>query len=332
MNGVKPERHTRPDERVLRGAGKVARRAVRHTAMTGEALFSLALETFANSWATFGIPAKVTAPGYDRAFGERICGLVFDKCGRDRAAYDRALHDFMLLSEEFVKLQMELDRVGHYRYASFDEVRRAVYDNPEYMDSLYLNGLLLSQAFWINHTKMYAYFAQRFCHDNATTGSVLEVPSGTGFFIAEFARLNPGWTATGIDLSESSVAFGSAIAGLDGAPNVRIRQQDVFTLADSAGYDRIICGELLEHLEDPEALLEKLANLIAPGGRLYVTTAIWAAALDHIYLYESAGDVRGMLERHFVIESELAVNLKDGKGPEDSRTPINYACILLPKR
>jgi 2-polyprenyl-3-methyl-5-hydroxy-6-metoxy-1,4-benzoquinol methylase len=299
--------------------------------MTAEALFSLALETFAQSWATFGIPDKVKAPGYDRAFGERVCSLVFDKCGRDPAAYDRALHDFMLLSEEFVKLQMELDRAGHYRHASFDEVRRAVYDNPEYMDSVYLNGLLLSQAFWINHTKMYAYFAERFCRDNPAAGTVLEVPSGTGFFIAEFARLNPGWTATGIDLSESSVAFGSAVARLGGAPNVRISRQDVFALTDDAGYDRIICGELLEHLEDPEALLEKLTKLIAPGGRLYVTTAIWAAALDHIYLYESARDVREMLERYFVIDSELALNLKDDKGPEDAKTPINYACVLLPK-
>jgi 2-polyprenyl-3-methyl-5-hydroxy-6-metoxy-1,4-benzoquinol methylase len=160
---------------------------------------------------------------------------------------------------------------------------------------------------------------------------VLEVPSGTGFFIGEFARLNPEWAATGIDLSDSSVAFGSAIAALDGA-TATITKQDVFTLPDGAGYDRIICGELLEHLEDPEALLDKLTRLIAPGGRLYVTTAIWAAALDHIYLYESARDVREMLERYFTIDSELAVNLKENKGPEDARTPINYACVLLPKQ
>jgi len=301
------------------------------TAMTGDDLFSLALDTFAQSWATFGIPDKVRAPGYDHELGLKICSLMYEKGGRDDAAYGRALRDFMLLSEEFVKLQMELDRVGHYRYSSFDEVRAAVYDNPDYMDGQYLNGLFLSQAFWLNHTKMYAYFVERFCTGNPPGGTVFEVPSGTGFFIAEFARRNPGWTATGIDLSDSSVAFSRAMSELNGNGAVTIAKQDVFTLPDDAAYDRIICGELLEHLEDPEALLGKLTKLIAPGGRLFVTTAIWAASIDHIYLYESARDVREMLDRYFVIDSELALNLKDGKGPEDEKTPINYACVLVPK-
>jgi 2-polyprenyl-3-methyl-5-hydroxy-6-metoxy-1,4-benzoquinol methylase len=244
-------------------------------------------------------------------------------------AYQRALHDFMLLSEEFVQLQMELDRVGHYRYASFDEVRVAVYDNPDYMDGQYLNGLFLSQAFWLNHTKMYRYFIDRFCSGNPAAGTVLEVPCGTGFFIAEFARCNAGWTASGIDLSDSSVAFSQAMAKLDANRAVNIAKQDVFTLPEDAPYDRIICGELLEHLEDPEALLDKLTKLVAPDGRLFVTTAIWAASLDHIYLYESARDVRDMLERYFTIDSELALPLKDDKGPEDAKTPINYACVLV---
>jgi hypothetical protein len=38
-----------------------------------------------------------------------------------------------------------------------------------------------------------------------------------------------------------------------------------------------------------------------------------------------------MLERYFTIESELALNLKEGKRPEDARTPINYACVLVPR-
>ncbi len=37
-----------------------------------------------------------------------------------------------------------------------------------------------------------------------------------------------------------------------------------------------------------------------------------------------------MLQARFRIVSELALNVREGKGPEDPRTPINYACILSP--
>jgi 2-polyprenyl-3-methyl-5-hydroxy-6-metoxy-1,4-benzoquinol methylase len=298
--------------------------------MDDEALLTFALETFRESWATHSIEPKVAAPNYDRAFARAICRLMFQKCSSDLERYRSALGDFIALSEEFVILQMELDRVGHYRYSSFDEVRAAVYDNPEVMDRRYLNGLFLSQAFWVNHSKIHTYYVEEFCEGNAPEGRVLEVPSGTGIYIAEFARRNPGWSAFAMDLSESSVAFSREIARLDGGTEVRVSRQDIFELPTDARYDRIICGELLEHLEDPEALLRKLAELTPPDGKLFVTTAIWAASIDHIYLYSSTAEARAMLEQYFRIESELALNVRDGHGPEDAKTPINYACVLVP--
>jgi 2-polyprenyl-3-methyl-5-hydroxy-6-metoxy-1,4-benzoquinol methylase len=290
-------------------------------------LLTLALARLADSWATRTIPAKVREPGYDLAFAQRICTLAFDKCGADIDSYGIALNDFIALSEEFVQLQIELDRTGHYLYSSYAEVRAKVYDNPAVMERRYLNGLLLSQAFWTNHMKLFRYFIERFCRPAKSSGTVLEVPCGTGIYISEFARRNPAWFARGIDLSESSVAFSKEIARLSAAA-VSVLRQDVFALPQEPKYDRIICGELLEHLEDPEALLEKLAAMVAPGGRIFLTTAIWAANIDHIYLFTSADEVRSMLAKRFTIESELALAVRDGFSPDQERTPINYACVL----
>jgi 2-polyprenyl-3-methyl-5-hydroxy-6-metoxy-1,4-benzoquinol methylase len=256
---------------------------------------------------------------------------MFQKSGSDVKRYTRALRDFIALSEEFVLLQIELDRTGRYRYSSFDEVRDKVYDNAELMDHQYLNGLFLSQAFWVNHSKIHDYFVDAFCDGNLPSGTVLEVPSGTGIFIAEFSRRNPGWTAIGMDLSEHSVAFSREIVALTPGASARVERGDVFELPDDARYARIICGELLEHLENPEELLGKLASLIAQDGKLFVTTAIWAASIDHIYLYESTQEARDMLQEYFAIESELALNVREAHGPEDEKTPINYACVLMPK-
>jgi 2-polyprenyl-3-methyl-5-hydroxy-6-metoxy-1,4-benzoquinol methylase len=295
--------------------------------MGDEQLLALALETFKESWATHTIERKLEAPEYDRAFAHHICRLMFEKCGADVERYTDALRDFIALSEEFVILQMELDRTGRYRYSSFDEVRRIVYDNPDVMDRRYLNGLFLSQAFWVNHATIHTYFVQSFCDVAPPAGSILEVPSGTGIYISEFAKRKPGWTAAAMDLSASSVAFTSDMARLNGVV-VAVSREDIFQTGGGVQYDRIICGELLEHLEEPEGLLERLREMLAPAGKIFLTTAIWAASIDHIYLYESAAEVRDMLRRYFAIESERALNVRDGALPDHTRTPINYACVI----
>ena len=294
------------------------------------ALVDLALATCKDNWATAAIPARVEQPDYDRAFLAQICRLAFEKCGNDVGNYRKALADFVHLSEEFVRLQIELDRDGKYKYSSFEEVRAIVYDNPEVMEGRYLNGLLISQALWMNHRKIYSYFVDDFCSNNPPAGKVLEVPTGSGVYVTEFARLNPGWEARGVDLSRSSVEFTREIARLRGC-SVTVSNENILEHAGDSTYDRLICGELLEHLERPEELLVQLKKMTAPGGTVFLTTAIWAANIDHIYLFVNARQVRTMLEKFFTIVSERVIPVFDNVDPESDKTPINYACILSPK-
>ena len=70
---------------------------------------------------------------------------------------------------------------------------------------------------------------------------------------------------------------------------------------------------------------------MADDGELFLTTAIWAAAIDHIYLFTRAQEVRDMLEKYFIIESELVLPVMANKGPEDEKTPLNYAAVLKKK-
>jgi 2-polyprenyl-3-methyl-5-hydroxy-6-metoxy-1,4-benzoquinol methylase len=299
-------------------------------ALDDEQLLEMALATCTEHWATSSIPARLARPDYDRAFAEQICRLAFEKCGSTVEAYNKVLADFVHLSEEFVRLQIELDRDGKYKYSSYEEVRAIVYDNPEVMEGRYLNGLLVSQALWMNDRKIYEYFVDEYCVGNPASGNVLEVPTGTGVYVTEFAMRNPEWSAQGVDLSASSVAFTREIARLRHC-NVAVSNENILEHAGGKTFDRIICGELVEHLERPEELLVKLASLTAPGGTIFLTTAIWAANIDHIYLFVNAQEVRDMLEKYFVIDSELVIPVFDGKGPEDEKTPINYACVLRPR-
>ncbi len=46
---------------------------------------------------------------------------------------------------------------------------------------------------------------------------------------------------------------------------------------DDASFDVVLCFETLEHVESPVALLDELARVCAPGGRVYVSVP-WVAA------------------------------------------------------
>jgi hypothetical protein len=59
-----------------------------------------------------------------------------------------------------------------------------------------------------------------------------------------------------------------------------------------------------------------------------LTTAIWAANPDHIYLFESAQQVRAMVRQAFDVIEEWVWPLEPGASAEASRIPINYGCVL----
>lgn len=303
------------------------------TPISTTGLWDYTLNRLREHFATKNIPEKLKDPAYNQELAEHVCSLLYNLCNKDMKLYDKAVTDFIDYSIEFLKLQLELEKTGSYLFSSYKEAHDKVYQNKEVMESRYLNGLLLSQALWINHHKIINYFITEFCHQTTETGKVMEVPVGSGIFISEFAARNKNWAAEAYDISPSSVAFAKKIIKMKMPDStITIIQKNIFDLPQEIKYDKIICGELLEHLEDPDQLLIKLKSMLHSQGRLFLTTAIWAAAIDHIYLFKSAQEVRAMLQQHFTIEKELVLTVFSGKLAEDEKTPINYACILTHKQ
>lgn len=299
--------------------------------MDSDKLCEITMEVLKENGSTHSIPEKLEVEGYDKSFLKRVCKTVYDLNGSDEEKFREAIKDFIDLSVEFLTLQVYLERNGHYKNESYDDMKEQVYDNPDVMEGRYLNGLLFSQALWINHFKTYDFFVKRFCNNNEKTGKLLEVPVGCGFFITEFSKLNKDWDMTGMDISKSSVNYARKYADYNSQENVKIIERNAFDLKADEKYDCIVCGEFLEHLEDPESLVKKFSEVLSEDGRIFMTVAVWAAAIDHIYLFKSAQEVRDMLEKYFDIEDELVLNVFPNKGPEDEKTPINYVGILKKK-
>jgi len=97
----------------------------------------------------------------------------------------------------------------------------------------------------------------------ARPGRLLEVGSWTGSFLV--AALERGWKAEGIEPSQWAVARARE-RGLE----ITDKELDDVDLDDHA-FDAIVACDVLEHLADPGAALERFRHALAPTGVLFVT-------------------------------------------------------------
>jgi cyclopropane fatty-acyl-phospholipid synthase-like methyltransferase len=140
----------------------------------------------------------------------------------------------------------------------------------------------------------------------------------------------------GIDISEASIEQTRAIMNRFAPEAVRrceLERCD-FLAADAlapCSYDAIVMGEVLEHVEQPEAFLKRIHELAKDDAFIYVTTCVNAPAIDHIYLWRSTDDLEAMIERSgFRITKALRLPY-EGKTLEEARRmrlSINVAYLL----
>jgi len=95
-------------------------------------------------------------------------------------------------------------------------------------------------------------------------GRVLEVGCGAGFFLRKLAE--NGYDGLGIDLGEENPIFAKYFLGLT------IYNVDFLQFVQTPDMDWIVMNQLLEHVTDPRAFIQKAFTLLKPGGHILVTT------------------------------------------------------------
>lgn len=188
--------------------------------------------------------------------------------------------------------RFELDRV--YPAKTFEQASQEVYLNDKYMTEQYLPGLLLSHYLWIHHYQQIKYFRDFFIPtlrtDNGT--DFAEIGVGTGIYSRVLLEELPEFSGVGFDISPLSLKFTERhVASYGFGSRYEVLMQDIITKPPVRKFKSVICVEVLEHLENPGALLNGLKAMVAPGGKLFVTAALNAAHADHIYLYRNPQDV-----------------------------------------
>ena len=137
---------------------------------------------------------------------------------------------------------------------------------------------------------------------------LLDIGCATGSLLAHLRER--GWETTGVEISGPQAEYGREKRNLD-VRNLPLEESHF----PDAHFNAILASHLIEHLNNPAALVAEVYRILAPGGRFFVTTpniagfqarlfkGRWRSAIfDHLYLFSVKTLSRLLEEKGFSIE------------------------------
>lgn len=285
-------------------------------------------------WPSHAKFLRSSLAGYDEGdlglvedLATRVCLLA----GEDLETY---IASYRWMCREMNKEALHFKKYGAYRLSSFEEAFSEVYSNSDFMRK-YMEGLLVSQVFWRNHSAAFIYFQKKFLPRLTDGYQYLEVGPGHGLFLSVAAERAQCAKATGWDVSEESLRqTAQALEKLGLAGRVVLDQQDIHAPTRSPDeipkLDGIAICEVLEHLERPGDALGSLRRYLKPDGAMFINVPINSPAPDHIYLLRNEGEVRDLVQSSGLEILDLQLAPMTGyslKEAESQKATIN--CFVL---
>ena len=243
-------------------------------------IFSLLLKLEPAQEAFIARRLSDTEPGSGEAFELEYLATCIVKLVD--AELVRHLEDYLWLCREQVEEELFFRRNGRYRLETFQQALEQVYSNAPYMER-YMNGLLMTQLFWANHTRVFQYYRAEFLDQHPDGFSHLEIGPGHGLFLHAAASHPKARTCESWDISESSIKLTTeCLQTLGGLEKTQLKFCDLFE-ASPGSFDSVVLSEVLEHMENPRKTLEVLRANAKPTGRLFINMPINSPAPDHLF-------------------------------------------------
>jgi arsenite methyltransferase len=172
---------------------------------------------------------------------------------------------------------------------------------------------------------------------------ILDVGCGPGFYVAELLEeVGPDGSVVGVDNSAAMLAV--ATHRTTGRANVAFHEAEVLSLpVEDESFDRAICVQVLEYVQDVRAALAEMYRALRAGGRLVVWDVDWATVSWHSAVPDRMARVMGDWDAHLAHRSlprALSAQLR-AAGFDDVRmdghtfatnefTPDAYGGALVP--
>ena len=232
--------------------------------------------------------------------------------------------------------QARYEKSGHYEHKTYAQCYDTVYADTSMAD--YLWGVYLTTFLWAHHFELNLMYEDRFLDYLPDDVELVEIAPGHGGWGIWALHALPKATLRGYDISPSSIEIASSIADAAGmTERASYFEQDGLALPTETieSADACICCFLVEHLEEPQRLFASIKRVLRPGARAFVTGALTAAQVDHIYEFRRESELLRLAEDSGlrVVESRSAVPRRALRNA--TFVPRSMAMIVenkLPKR
>lgn len=253
--------------------------------------------------------------------------------GGDRLAEICSNYDFIckIVREEEIYFR----RNGKYRLDNFADANRLVYSDPVYMGK-YMDGLLLTQIYWSNHTACSIFYREKFLGGAPEGYDYLEIGPGHGLLLYHAVSDPRCGSATGWDLSQASIDHTrealEALGAQGRSPDLVL--QDLYEAAPEATqFDCITFSEVLEHLEQPHEALARLFEQLKPGGRLFVNVPVNSPAPDHLFLLNTPEEAVDVVKRAgFEIEASAFYPMTNHTMEQARKHKLTISACVIGRR
>jgi len=142
-------------------------------------------------------------------------------------------------------------------------------------------------------------------------GNILDIGCATGSLLATLRE--KGWKTTGVEISVPQAEYGRQKRNLD-VRELPLKENSF----PPEHFDVVHASHLIEHVNDPPALVREVHRIIKPDGRFFLTTPNiagfqarlfknrWRCAIfDHLYLFSVDTLSRLLKENGFTIEKMI---------------------------
>ncbi len=240
--------------------------------------------------------AVAVSPQRFAEIAEMYLGWLLRARGDD--GIEQSVDAFVQFTTDVNLAQARYEADGHYEYQSFDKVNAIHYSQDSQMQG-YLWGIYLTNFLWAHHLELCLFFRDRFLARVGDSRALIEIAPGHGGWGAWALHVLQEANLRGYDISPTSIMIASSVAcaaGLDGRAHYEERDALDLTALDAESADAGISSFLIEHLEQPEQLFKVIHHLLKPGGIFFVTGALTAAQIDHIYEFRKESELVTLAE------------------------------------
>ena len=246
-----------------------------------------------------------------------------------------AVNAYLKLCADMMVSQLYFYKHNKYPLKEQSDAYKKIYDNPTEMKS-YMIGVAISQFLWPTHYAMYSFFIRKINLLKNDINNYLEIGCGHGLFLLEAIQKiknNPDFEI--VDISKTSINITKSIINFLIKEKIKINYtlRDIFKVDFRKKFDFITMGEVLEHVNNPDKLLEKVYNLLSQNGKVFLSTCVDCPTIDHVYHFKSIKEIEEIIKKAgFNINDSLILPVENMPLEEiiKKKITINY-CALLSK-